>query len=81
MGEADGAVYEIEHLLNVTLRIDNLGKVMVVWETERPGTKVGELPDDGVKHALALRELRESHALKDRSILRTAGGRSRESKL
>ena len=65
MSEADGAVYDMEHLLNVKLRNDNLDKFMVDWETVLSRIKTDEQPGDVIKHTLVLRELRESHALRD----------------
>ncbi len=44
MSEADGAVYEMENLLNVKLKSDDMGKFMVDWETVLPVIKIGENP-------------------------------------
>ena len=65
MSEADGAAYDVEHLLNVKLRGDHLEKFISEWETILSGIKHGEQPDEIIKHTLVLRELRESHVLKD----------------
>ena len=65
MSEADGAVYDMEHLLNVKLRGDNLGKFVDEWESVLSGIKHGDQPDDNMKHTLVLRELRESNTLRD----------------
>ena len=61
MSEADGAVYDMEHLLNVKLRGDNLGKFVDEWESVLSGIKHGDQPDDNMKHTLVLRELRIQH--------------------
>ena len=69
MSEADGAVYDMEHLLNVKLRGDNLEKFMVEWETVLSGILHGEQPDDTshgafIQGALRLRSVQCQDAVK-----------------
>ena len=54
--EADGAVYDIDYLLSVTMNNDNLQAFLCTWDTVLSGLRAQ--PDKSMLEALFLRQIR-----------------------
>jgi hypothetical protein len=63
MTAADGAVYDVEHLLNVSLKNDNLAAFVATWDSVVAG--IDKTPEDSFLCSLLLRELRRSNAFSE----------------
>ena len=59
--EADGAVYDIEHLLSVTMNNDKLQAFLCTWDTVLSGLRAQ--PDKSMLEALFLRQIRGCEAM------------------
>ena len=61
MTEADGAVYDTEHLFSVTVEGDRLQEFLSTWDTVLAGLK--QAPDDTILETLFLRQIRKCRSM------------------
>ena len=61
--EACGAVFDMEHLLSVSMKNDNLERFLADWDTVLTGMR--KRPDYQVLEALFLRQMRLCSVMKD----------------
>jgi hypothetical protein len=61
--EADGAIFDMEHLLNVTMKNDSLEKFVDDWDAVMTGMR--KPPEDQVLMAMFLRQMKQCSIMKE----------------